>query len=152
MIYSSQIHSINSSKEQEYLAGWQRARAEFENLSKRWQNERITQHSQIKREIVESLIALADNFLSLAKHTPEELSGDSWAQGVGHVARQFEQLLASHGVELINPAGDDFDPKLHEAVEQSELAGPAGVITEVVQPGYKIDDLVIRPAKVKVAA
>lgn len=151
MIHSTQIHAA-AHNEQEYLAGWQRARAELDNLRKRYQNAQAQQRQQIKREVIESLLALADSFQSLQRHVPDTLAQDSWVTGVKHVARQFEQLLVQQGVQTINPAGDPFDPAQHEAVDQiSPNDEPSGIITKVIQPGYKIDNLVIRPAKVRVS-
>jgi len=152
MFYSSQIHSQTKSSEQEYLAGWQRARAELENLRKRYEQERLTYSDRAKKEMIQPMLSLADNFEALAAHVPEDLAGNSWSQGVLHVSRQFRSLLAELGVEEINPAGADFDPALHEAVEQEKSKIPTGKITEVLQLGYKINGLVVRPARVRVAA
>lgn len=153
MIHATHIHSAPGSREQEYLEGWQRARAELDNFRKRIAAEDEAQRMRMKRELVESFLALADHFQSLAKHIPRELKGHAWADGVLHVARQFEQALREFQVVPIDAADTVFDPTRHEAVEQVKKKGvKKGLVVEVLQPGYVIGDTVVRPAKVKVAA
>ncbi len=138
------------SREQEYLEGWKRARADLENAKKRMADSVIQQRASIKRDIVEHLLSLADNFKSLVDHAPKEQ--DAWVQGVVHVARQFEQTLTTFGVKIIHETGGEFDPNIHEAVEEIEGDEKPGIVKEIVQIGYKIGDITIRPAKVKVTA
>ncbi|MEK7500338.1 MAG: nucleotide exchange factor GrpE [Patescibacteria group bacterium] len=137
---------IIQNKEQEYLEGWKRSRADLENLQKRMADTRIQERAILKRNIAEPLIMLADNFRSLIEHAPD--TKDPWTAGVLHVARQFDQVLEEFGVEQIIETGIVFDPNIHEAVE--EVEGEEGKIIELVQVGYKIGDIIIRPAKVKV--
>lgn len=139
------------SREQEYLDGWKRARADLENMKKRMADTLESQQGAMKKDIAYSLVALADNFRSLADHVPN--ASDPWAAGVLHVARQFEQTLSEFGVEVITDIGKEFNPALHEAIEEIEKEGEKpGTIVELVRAGYKIGPNVIRPAKVKVAA
>lgn len=150
---SAEIHASKLSKEQEYLDGWQRARADLENLKKRNHEEFLRQQQTAKRHAIESFLPLADNFRSLVQHVPESLKDDSWVQGATHVARQFDQVLESYGISVINPTGGAFDPNLHEAIEEvNDESVKSGEITEVVLVGYKLGDTVLRPARVKVAA
>lgn len=142
-------HAKEESKEQEYLAGWKRARADLENLQKRTDIEKQTYRTFLKRDIAETLIPLADNFRSLVAHAPDA-SKDPWVAGVTHVARQFEQNLTDFGIEIIEKIGDEFNPLIHEAVGEVEQEGQKGKVLEIVQAGYKIGDTTIRPAKVKV--
>lgn len=138
-------------KEQEYLDGWKRARADLENLQKRMADTMEQQRDAMKKDIAYSLIALADNFRSLAEHVPDPK--DPWAAGVLHIARQFEQTMSEFGIEVIADVGKDFNPAFHEALEEVEREGEKpGTIVELVQAGYKVGASVIRPAKVKVAA
>lgn len=137
---------IQKNKEQEYLEGWKRARADLENVQKRMADTRIQERAILKRNIAEPLIVLADNFRSLIEHAPD--TKDPWTAGVLHVARQFDQILEEFGVEQINETGKVFDPTIHEAME--EVEGEEGKIVEVVQAGYKIGEHTVRPAKVKV--
>lgn len=138
------------SKEEEYLEGWKRARADLENVQKRMADNRIQERAAIKRDVAESLIVLADNFRSLADHAPDPK--DPWVAGVLHVARQFDQTLQDFGVETIAKTGEAFNPAIHEAVEEVKGDQSPGTVVELVQAGYKIGDIVIRPAKVKISS
>lgn len=152
MIPAKKIHGEpkeHSSKEQEYLDGWKRARADLENVKKRMADQAVHQNTSLKRKIAEDFIGLADNFRSLAEHAPQEKT--PWIEGVLHVARQFDQILSEFGVETIGVVGEVFDPKIHEAVEEVQSKQESGTIVEIVQGGYTIGEITIRPAKVKTA-
>lgn len=150
MTYSSEIHGVPSMREQEYLAGWQRARAELQNARTRFVQQQQDDAARQRAGAFEPLLALADHFRSLAAHMPEGLQGDGWAQGVLHIAREFDRILAEQGIEHINPANEPFDPSIHEAVAYGE-GSEKNVVIEVVQVGYKFGERVLRPARVKVA-
>jgi molecular chaperone GrpE len=84
---------------------------------------------------------------------PQDMADDPWAQGVAHVARQFEQAMQEYGVEAFSPTGEPFDPATQEAIEQvKDAEAKSGMVLEVMQVGYKMGERIIRPAKVKVAA
>ena len=136
-IHANTVHTTPSpSREQEYLAGWQRARAEFYNFRKRVNQEQ----------------GLADTFQTMTEALPADLTDHAWAQGVVHVARQIKQILREYGVVPIEAIGHQFDPEKHEAVSKVSKFGTAsGCVVEVLQTGYVLEDRVIRPAKVKVA-
>ncbi|HLD26180.1 MAG TPA: nucleotide exchange factor GrpE [Candidatus Andersenbacteria bacterium] len=153
MIYASTIHAAPSRAAQEYLAGWQRARAELDNFRKRMQEQQNIQHARRSKEILSSFLPLADNFQAMTAHLPDDLQHHAWAEGVLHIARQFEQLLRELGLTTIIGINQPFDPRQHEAVKTvKQRAVPSGQVLEIIQPGYAWHDEVIRPAKVKVAA
>lgn len=151
MTYSNEIHGAGN-KVGEYLAGWQRARAELANFRKRMAEEQALRDKQAKQRIIEDLIPLLDNFRVMVLHLPSEMKEDQWVQGVLHIAKQLEQLLDDYSVKPIEAEGEKFDPSLHEAVEYvTGSEAPGGVVADVLQTGYMMDGEVIRPAKVKVA-
>lgn len=150
MIPAQKIHGDSGSKEQEYLEGWKRARADLENTKKRMADAHAQHRTSTKRELVESLLSLADNFRSLIDHAPKEQ--DAWDEGVVHIARQFEQTLIGFGVALIADTGIKFNPMIHEAVAEVKGEQEPGTVTEIVQVGYMLGEIVLRPAKVKVTA
>jgi len=76
--------------------------------------------------------------------------GHDYVKGVQGVIKQFETCFKQLGVERIKTIGEHFDPHLHEAVHVDDGDGEHEVITEELQPGYKIGDEVIRHAIVKV--
>ena len=91
--------------------------------------------------LVEKLLPVLDNLENAQSHLKD--------QGLEMVIRQFKEILNQEGVEEIEAIGQQFDPNQHEAVEIAE--GPdEGRIARVVAKGYKIEDKVIRPAKVVV--
>lgn len=153
MTHASIIHGARFSVAQEYLAGWQRARAELDNFRKRVQarqHEQVTHHVQ---RVLEPVLSLNDNFRAMIDHVPAELADHAWAQGVLHIARQLNDILTQFGVTVVGDVGDTFDPRLHEALEDvANTAQPSGTIVEVVQVGYQLNDKIIRPAKVKIAS
>ena len=152
MIHGSNIHSDAAKAAHEYLAGWQRARAELDNYRKRMHaGQQALQEKQV-RALVEPLLGLNDNFRAMVEHVPADLAEHPWVQGAVHIARQLSDILTEFKVTVIEPTGGMFDPSLHEAVEH--VAGstlPSGTIVTVVQAGYRLGDTVLRPAKVKVA-
>ena len=153
MTHASTLHSHPKPKEQEYLAGWQRARADLDNFRKRVHQEQDSQQQRTRQEIITPLLLLADIFHTMAQHLPKELKDNAWAQGVIHIARQLQSLLHDYGVTPINTVGDQFNPSQHEAISRTKHKNTAsGHIVAIVQVGYKMGDTVIRPAKVKVAA
>ena len=161
MIYSTQIHGpqvaapiASESKAQEYLAGWQRAQADLENFHKRASADKAEQKVQLKRQLVEPLLGVADNFQAITKHLPPELQKDNWAQGVMHVVRKLDDVLSAYEITTIDKAqvGSKFDPSLHEAISEEKGQAPPGQVLEVVSPGYALGHFVIRPAKVKVSS
>ena len=149
------LHGSRSSskKEEEYLQGWQRARAELLNYRQRVQAETQQATQKAQRKFLEPLLQLADNFQAIAQHIPEDLNKNSWAQGVVHVARQFEQLLVEYQLEPLGVVGEKFDPQIHEAVDQvTEEGKESGTIAAVITRGYRMQNSIIRPARVKVFA
>lgn len=135
-------------KEEEYLQGWKRARAELDNFKKRIASDAERQREYMKRDLIEPMLSLADNFEAITAHVPAELQDNPWTQGVLHVVRQLQDILSGYGVEVIDAIDVEFNPAIHEA---SEPGGEdASTVGEVVRKGYKIGDTVIRPAQVKV--
>ena len=124
--------------------------AELKNFQQRTREQYSSQSVQVKRQLLEPLLQLADNFQAIVAHMPIELKDNAWAQGVLHVARQFEQVLTDYQLKKIGAAGEVFDPTKHEAVEHVPGDTASGAVVEVVQVGYQLDDTVMRPAKVKV--
>jgi molecular chaperone GrpE len=140
------------SKADEYLEGWQRAKAELDNFKKTAAAERVAMRERIIAETVLPLLSVADNFSAIAQHVPKDLASNAWAQGAVHVAQQLESLLGAYGVTKMDAANKPFDPTMHEAIDHvSGSKAEAGTNSEVLQAGYLIGDKVLRPAKVKVA-
>lgn len=128
----------------------QRERADSLNLRRRVEEERAGMGDYYKAAIVRELLPAVDNMERALIHAPKDLKGHDYVKGVQGVIKQFEAGFKQLGVERIKTIGEHFDPHLHEAVHVDDGDGEHEVITEELQPGYKIGDEVIRHAIVKV--
>ncbi len=148
-------------KAEEYLAGWQRSRADLLNYKKE-EMERIGQLlGYAIEELILKFLPILDNFEIAEKKLPEDLKKDENVKGLLLIKNQILDFLKSQGVEEIESVGEKFDANLHEAVEEAEPAQisskieagreiESGVIIEEIQKGYKINGRLLRPAKVKI--
>jgi molecular chaperone GrpE len=131
--------------------GWQRAQADFENYKKRVAQEKIDLCNNSNANLIYDILPVLDNFQLAAKHVPENLKGDNWAQGIRAIEKQLEDVLASEGLERIETIGTKFDPNFHEATEHVASEKPEDEIVEEILAGYKFNNTILRPAKVKVS-
>jgi molecular chaperone GrpE len=128
-----------------------RLQADFENYRRRTQKEKEEFGTYLNTDLILRMIPVMDNFQLALRHLPKEFEGNAWAQGIFHIERQLEQILADEGVQRIPTIGQKFDPHLHEAIEEVTSESPPHTIVEEMSNGYKLKDRVIRPAKVKVS-
>ena len=140
-------------KAQEYLAGWQKERAEGVNLRKRMEEEKKEFAKFAKEDITTELISVLDSFESAFKNKEAwEKVDKNWRQGVEYIHSQLINILANHGVSVISPLGENFDPTRDEAIENVPVEDEADnhKILEVLSVGYKLQNKIIRAPKVKV--
>ena len=136
---------------EEYLAGWKRALADYENLKQSVDRQLADGRERIKTSFAEDLLPVIDNFDQLKNHTPEtdDPTCKTWIEGVQIISKQFEEAMQSMGAEKIKTVGEQFDPNLHEAAgSRSESNKEDQEILEEVQSGWKIGERTIRPSKV----
>jgi len=138
----------------EYLAGWQRARADLVNYKKETERDREVRAKFASEDILESLLPVLDSF-SLARGNKEawEKVDQNWRQGIEYIHTQLSRTLSEHGLmEIDPPVGSIFDIAKHAGVEniQTDDAKKDGMIAEVVQKGYELSGRVMRPARVKI--
>lgn len=134
----------------DFESGWKRALADYENLQKDMQSQLRVSRDRIKIDFVEKLLPVLDNFNQAVNFAPktENAEIENWLLGVTFIQRQFETVLSEMGVEMVSAVGQ-FNPTLHEAVgSKTEDTKEDQEILEVIQPGFKIGDIVIRPVKV----
>jgi molecular chaperone GrpE len=146
--------AASQAKAEEYLAGLQRERAEFQNFKRRTAEEREATLGLAAEGLISKVLALADDFDRAIDARPEALVGDAWADGIAAIDRKLGQLLESEGVTAIDATpGRSFDPREHDAIANVPGSGrPEGAIVEEVRRGYRLRDRVLRPALVAVAA
>ena len=139
-------------QKEEYLAGWQRARADFLNYKKE-EMERIggiVFYAQ--EEMILKILPTLDNFDLVEKKLPDDLKNNPDIKGIIQIKNQVLDFLKNYGIEAMKVLGEKFDPNFHEAVEQIEIKDKEkGIIVEEIQKGYLIQGKVLRAAKVKVA-
>jgi molecular chaperone GrpE len=139
-------------KADEYLDGWQRARAEFANYRKRIEREREQVHQEASGTVIRRFLDVLDDLDRALRNRPESGEGADWAGGIELIYRKLLNVLESAGVTPMEAEGGDFDPNLHEAISQEPSnEHESGEIIEVVQNGYLLGDRVLRPARVRVA-
>lgn len=138
----------------EYLAGWQRAQADYANLKKDVERMREDLAKFACAGLIEKLLPVLDNFASAGAHAPDTKDDAvlQWCQGINHVQTQFEQVLYGAGLTIIDGDNVPFDPERHEAMIREAVDGvEPGTVIEILAPGYALYDKVLRAAKVKVA-
>lgn len=130
-----------------------RAVADLENFRRRTVREKEELRAYAAARIVEELLPVLDNLgfaLAATKAPNAELK--SLADGVEMVGNQFKAALGTHGLKEINPAGEAFDPNLHEALSQQPSdTVPEGQVLQVVRVGYLLNSRLLRPAAVVVS-
>lgn len=134
---------------EDLLSRLQRLKADFVNYRKRSQKEKSKMTDQGKRDLCSSLLPTIDNFERALKSEEKETD---FYQGVKMIYKQLMMGFAEQNIEEITAAGEEFNPEYHEAimkVESDEVED--GVIVDVVQKGFILEDKVIRPAMVRVA-
>jgi molecular chaperone GrpE len=136
----------------EYLAGWQRARADLINYKKE-EMERVGSFIKIAQEgLILEFLPILDNFDIAEKKIPNDLKENENVKGLLQIKQQILDFLKKKGVEEIKSVGEKFNPAYHEVVGEVDTDQfETGTIVEEVQKGYKINGRVLRPAKVKVA-
>lgn len=138
----------------EAVAARQRALADFRNYQRRAAESELRAGLGGAASVVRSLLAVIDHLeLALAQDT-EQITVEQLLSGVRMAQDELLKTLENHGVERIDPArGDEFDPNLHQAMlHQGDDEVEPNHIVCVLQSGYQMGDLVLRPAKVTVAA
>jgi molecular chaperone GrpE len=142
----------------EYLALAQRTQADFENYRKRIARESAAAQERGMAALAKELLPALDN-LDRALADAGKAGGGAHdgplLEGVRLVRSELAAGLARAGIESFSPAGEAFDPSLHEAVAtapQPDARCQSGTVVEVYQPGYRLGSSVIRPARVVVAA
>lgn len=130
----------------------QRERADSENIRRRHEEQIGALRSLVKISVMRELLPVIDNFERALAHTPICKDGycKQWIAGVTGVQKQIDKTLNGIGVHRIKTVGQIFDPRLHEAVSMDEGAGIIERVSEELQPGYTLNDEVIRHARVKV--
>jgi molecular chaperone GrpE len=135
-----------------------RTLAEMENLRRRTEREVADARVYGVTNFARDIVGVADSMERAMKALDDGLreKADDGVKalldGVELTERELLKVLEKHGVTKLEPKGQKFDPNMHQAMfEMPDPSVPAGMVTQVVQPGYKIGERVLRPAMVGVS-
>jgi molecular chaperone GrpE len=133
-----------------YLELAQRAQADFENYRKRAAKEAANAGERAKIGLLRDFLPVLDNLERALESADQEAA---LAEGVRLVHSELVNVLKRNGVEPIEAEGRQFDPTVHEAMSTMAQDGTEpGTVLHVVEKGYRLNDTVIRPARVVVSA
>ncbi|MFA5744997.1 MAG: nucleotide exchange factor GrpE [Candidatus Paceibacterota bacterium] len=132
-------------EKQEYMDGWQRAKADYVNALKRFETESKASQLKGKVKAVETLLPAFDALERAKEH-------GEIPEGFLAIAKQIESAFASLGLEEVGKVGEKFDPAWHEALGQDAVDSieEDDKITAVLEKGWRVGEQIIRPAKVRV--
>jgi molecular chaperone GrpE len=140
-------------KANEYLDGWQRARADFANYKKRVERDQSVAYQNATISVIRRFLEVLDDLELALKNKPNDGDGAKWAEGVELIGRKLNSILDAEGVSPILAEGQTFDPNQHEAITYEQYPGlESGQVIAVVKQGYCLGDRILRPAQVRVAS
>jgi molecular chaperone GrpE len=139
-------------RSEEYLAQLKYARADIENLEKRFNRQLEDAKKYANERIMIELIDIVDELDLAVKSASSCYSVETLAQGVEMTLKKFTKILENEEVTPIRSVGEPFDPEKHNAIARTEEEGVERVtVCEEVRKGYTMRGKVIRPSTVKVA-
>ncbi len=138
----------------EYLAGWQRAKADYLNLKKGREENRHEIGRWAKEGVLTDLFTIADSFeMAFGNKGAWEQAPENWRKGIEYIYNQLQTIFRDHGVEEISPTiGEKFNHAEQEPLGTvpTENEAEDDDIAEVIKKGYKLHGKIVRPASVKV--
>ncbi|MEK7228235.1 MAG: nucleotide exchange factor GrpE [Patescibacteria group bacterium] len=140
-------------EKQEYLDGWQRARADYANLQKTTDEDKKRVRRLVEEDFIYKLIPVVDSFLMAMSNKESWESVDpAWRSGVEYIYGQLMNTLESHDLKLFGEIGDKFDPAKYEGVSEeiTDDEEKDHTISKVHQKGFLLGDSILRPARVSV--
>ncbi|MFN3301493.1 MAG: nucleotide exchange factor GrpE [Patescibacteria group bacterium] len=146
--FKKEIENLKKELEEEkkrskqYLEGWQRTKADYINREREIEKERSNWSEFVIKDLILKILPIYESLNKSLEH--KELN-DDFLKGIEQIKKQFNSFLKEFGVEKIKTIGEKFDPAFHEVVEKR---GDGNEIVEEVSPGYKMNNKVIKVAKV----
>lgn len=125
-----------------------RCMADMQNMKRRAEEDKGRFIRFANAELLKELLPIIDNFDRGCQQIPENLEADPWVKGIVQSHDELMKVLEKIGVKKIETIGQKLDPTKHEAVAQG--FGKKDEVLEEFEPGYTFNDVVIKPAKVKV--
>ena len=137
----------------EFLALSQRLKADYINLKRDEARAREAAVKHANQNLLLELIDLADSFeLAMANETAWQSVSENWRRGVEYIYAKLAGVMENHGLTVIDPLDQPFDPESAHAVGHLDTENPEqdNKVLAVIQKGYRLAEKVIRPARVKV--
>lgn len=137
----------------EYMQRWQRSAADFTNYKRRFQQEQEQRERLLAAQALAPVLNALDSFERAFSTLPDSLRGYTWIEGVALVDYQLRHALDAQGIaETPAEVGQPFDPAHHQAVGEVETdQHPDGHIAVLLQRGYEVAGVLLRPALVQLA-
>lgn len=144
----SGIEAAVAAERDKYL----RLAAEFDNFRKRNMKERQEAGWRAQADLVQGLVETLDDIMRFADLDPAVTDSHTVIQGVNMVEKKVLKALGTHGLEMVDPVGQAFNPALHEAMgtEAAESEDQDDIVARVYQPGFVFRGQLLRPARVVV--
>lgn len=141
-------HRLLDEQRDKYL----RLAAEYDNFRKRAIRERQEAGWRAQGDLIQGITEVLDDIMRFAHVDPASTDAATVVQGVEMVERKLLKSLAGHGLEVVNPVDQPFDPNLHEAVSTEPALSPEDdhLVARVFQLGYVFRGQLLRPARVVV--
>lgn len=146
------IKKLQKEKE-EYLTGWQRAKADYVNLQKELDISKINIAIVSKEKMTENLLPTLDSFeMAFSNKEHWDKIDKDWQNGITSIYQQLISGLAMSGIEKIDKDNIIFDPNIHQSISvvRTEDKEKDHTVEKILQVGYKIGERIIRPAKVTI--
>lgn len=147
-----EIKKLQKEKE-DYLTGWQRAKADYVNLQRELDLARVNISILAREKMVEKLLPALDSFeMAFSNKEHWEKIDKDWQNGITSIYQQLISGLAFSGIEKIDMNDIPFDPNIHQSISIVETADEEKdhTVEKILQVGYKIGERIIRPAKVTI--
>lgn len=129
--------------------------AEFDNYKKRTIRERLDLMKSASQDMMTAILPVLDDFDRAQKNAEaQEKTGDPVLEGLLLVHTKLYGILKQKGLEDMDPSGEEFDPELHEAITEVPAPTPEmkGKVIDTIEKGYRLNDKIIRYAKVVVGS
>lgn len=147
-----QIKLLQKEK-QEYLDGWQRARADYANLQKTTDEDKKRFRAVFAEKFVEDLLPVIDSFnMAMSNKEAWDKVEPAWRTGVEYIYGQLMSTLEAHDLKIFGDVGETFDPLKHEGASEEETDDKSKdhTLAKIQQKGFMLGDSILRPARVSV--
>lgn len=129
-----------------------RLQADFNNYRKRVQRDQAESRLRSLEALMTDLLPALDHFELGLRNAAEAGLPEATREGLALVCDQFHAVLSKHGLRPIDAQGQPFDPDIHESVSAVASGAPRDTVVDQIRRGYRLGDLLLRPAQVVLSA